>query len=49
MKGGRYLVGLCVKEREKVEKEWEEERRGSHLLLVQRFTTAERLQPARRR
>lgn len=56
--GGRNLEkrrpGNCVYEREKVEKVekgggGERERRGSHLILVQRFTTAERLQRARRR
>lgn len=34
----------CVRERES-----KGERRGSHLILVQRFTTAEELQHARRR
>lgn len=41
----RDLVSVC----EKVEGEREGERRGSPLILVQRFTTAERLQRARRR
>ncbi len=38
-----------VCERDNLEKEREGERRGTHLLLVQRFTAAERLQRAGRR